>query len=82
MPPNAKLENTLSLSLTTTPQTTIWNIIIKYNQNIKNLESEFLRITPLINNYALVTIRQDLIPAFASLDEVEFLEAPKALYFE
>ena len=53
-------------------------------ENLLNLalESEVIHIEPLINGYAIATVREDFIDAFADLDEVEYVEKPKRLYFE
>ena len=97
MPNNAKLENLLNLALSATPTelqnsqvlstgytpaTTTWELIVKYHGPLERLESEVIHIEPLINGYAIVTIREDFIDAFAELDEVEYIEKPKRLYFE
>jgi hypothetical protein len=59
-----------------------WELIVKFNGELERLESEYIKIERLINGYAIVTIREDLIAPFANLDEVEFVEIPKRLYFE
>ncbi len=97
MPNNAKLENLLNLALSATPTelqnsqvlstgytpaTKTWELIVKYHGPLERLESEVIHIEPLINDYAIVTIREDFIDAFAELDEVEYIEKPKRLYFE
>ena len=97
MPNNAKLENLLNLALAATteekeksqilgtgytPSTRSWELIVKYHGPLERLESEVIHIEPLINGYAIVTIREDFIDAFAELDEVEYIEKPKRLYFE
>ena len=97
MPNNAKLENLLNLALSATPTelqnsqvlstgytpaTKTWELIVKYHGPLERLESEGIHIEPLINGYAIVTIREDFIDAFAELDEVEYIEKPKRLYFE
>lgn len=97
MPNNAKLENLLNLALSATPTelqnsqvlstgytlaTKTWELIVKYHGPLERLESEVIHIEPLINGYAIVTIREDFIDAFAELDEVEYIEKPKRLYFE
>jgi hypothetical protein len=94
---NQKLENLLIVSLASsteekensqlledgyTPATKNWELIIKYNGNIKKLDSSVIKVETLINNYAIVTLPADLIPAFADIDEVEYIEKPKSLYFE
>jgi hypothetical protein len=94
---NQKLENLLSLALQSnteekessplleagyTPSTKTWELIIKYNGDIAKIGSSVIKIETLINNYAIVTLPSDLIPPFADLEEVEYIEKPKLLYFE
>ncbi|MCI8315063.1 MAG: hypothetical protein HFH74_08530 [Lachnospiraceae bacterium] len=94
---NAKLENLLNLALSATetelqksqvlgtgytPATKTWELIVKYHGPLERLESDVIHIEPLINGYAIATVREDFIDAFADLDEVEFVEKPKRLYFE
>ena len=95
--PNAKLENLLNLALSATeaemqkshvlntgysPVSKTWELIVKYHGPLERLESEVIHIEPLINGYAIATVREDFIDAFADLDEVVFVEKPKRLYFE
>jgi len=95
--PNAKLENLLNLALAATeaelqksqilstgytPATRTWELIVKYHGPLERLESEVIHIEPLINGYAIATVREDFVDAFAYLEEVEFVEKPKRLYFE
>lgn len=97
MPNNQKLENLLNLALSATtqemeksqilgtgynPATRIWELIVKYHGNIERLNSDVITIEPLINGYCIATVREDFIDAFADLDEVEYIEKPKRLYFE
>lgn len=95
--PNAKLENLLSLALAATesemqksqvlnigytPDTRTWELIVKYHGPLERLESDVIHIEPLLNGYAIATVREDFIDAFADLDEVEYVEKPKRLYFQ
>jgi hypothetical protein len=94
---NPKLENLLNLALDSSVKERekseildsgynsdlkSWELIVKFNGELERLESEYIKIERLINGYAIVTIREDLIAPFANLDEVEFVEIPKRLYFE
>ena len=54
---------------------------MKYHGQLTRLESSVIHVEPLINSYAIVTIREDFIDAFTQLDEVEYVEKPKRLYF-
>jgi hypothetical protein len=92
-----KLENLLNLALHSTteeikssqlleagytPATKTWELIVKHNGSLERLNSTIIKIEPLINNYAIVTLPSDLINAFADIEEVEYIEKPKPLYFE
>ena len=92
-----KLENLLNLALAATPQemeksaelstgynsiSKTWELIVKYNGHLEKLESPVIHVEPLINGYAIVTIREDFIDAFSELDEVEYIEKPKRLFFQ
>lgn len=93
---NQKIENELNLSLDATMEErdksenlnigfskmdTTWELIVKYHGDIKRMASESIKIEELIAGYAIVELPESLIEAFAALDEVEFIEKPKRLYF-
>lgn len=92
-----KFENILNLALAATseekeksqelavgfsPEARTWELIVKYHGALERLESAVIHIEPLIFGYAIVTIREDFIDAFAKLDEVEYVEKPKSLFFQ
>lgn len=94
--PSQKLENLLNLALQATteekekssglatgynPVARTWELIVKYHGQLTRLESSVIHVESLINSYAIVTIREDFIDAFTQLDEVEYVEKPKRLYF-
>ena len=58
-----------------------WDLIIKYHGDLTGLEREGVAFTPLVNEYAIVTIDQELIPWLASRVQVEYIEKPKRLSF-
>lgn len=91
-----KLENLLNLALDSSleereksmrldvgfdTETEKWELIVKYNGDLKRLDSPVIRIEELIAGYAIVTIPQNLIKSFVELEEVEYVEMPKRLYF-
>ena len=61
-----------------------WELIVKYNGNLTELEAKYrnLTVTELLNEYAVVTIPESEVKQFAAEDQVEFVEKPKRLYFE
>ena len=92
-----KIENILNLALEATPEERArsaeldvgydageraWDLIIKYSGSLDAAREISESVTELLNNYAVVHIREDRIEALASLPEVEFVEKPKSLYFQ
>ena len=92
-----KSENILNLALEATPEERArsaeldvgydageraWDLIIKYSGSLAAAREISESVTELLNNYAVVRIREDRIEALASLPEVEFVEKPKSLYFQ
>ncbi len=92
-----KIENILNLALEATPEERArsaeldvgydageraWDLIIKYSSGLDVVREISESVTELLNNYAVVRIREDRIEALASLPEVEFVEKPKSLYFQ
>ncbi len=94
---NQKLENLLNLSLQATPEernrsrnletgydeaSRRWELIVKYHGDLRQASSEEIVIEELLAGYAIVTIPERLIQAFSRLEEVEYIEVPKRLYFQ
>ncbi len=59
----------------------LWDVIVKYNQEIGELEEEGISVVPLLGGYAVVTIPEKNLDAFSRKKQVEFVEKPKRLYF-
>ncbi|MBE5871381.1 MAG: peptidase S8 [Lachnospiraceae bacterium] len=57
-----------------------WELIVKYSGDVGELENMGIMVEKLLFGYAIVTIRQELIPVLASLDSVEYIEKPKLLF--
>lgn len=58
-----------------------WELIVKYSGDIRTLESERLKIVPLLNNYAIVTVKQSELEKLFDAPQVEYVEKPKRLFF-
>lgn len=95
---NEKIENLLNLALNATEEEreksaeldvgydaadNTWEIIVKYNGNIKRLESlgEGITVEELTNEYAILNVPEPLIDLVANQIEVEYVEKPKNLFF-
>ena len=91
-----KLENLLNLALDSTMEEREksldldvgyeaaeerWELIVKYNGDLSRLNGPVITVEELIAGYAIVTLPQELIASFVELEEVEYVEMPKRLYF-
>jgi len=63
------------------PKTRAWELIVKYHGDIGRLNSELITVEELIAGYAIVTIPENLIDSFTGLEEIEYVEKPKRLFF-
>ncbi len=59
-----------------------WELVVKFSGNIKRIENEQIKVEILLAGYAIVTIPESLIPALASMEEIEYVEMPKQLFEE
>ena len=92
---NQKLENSLNLAIEVTDevrqiskelntgfdeQTKRWELIVKYSGNLSRYSTEEIVIEELIAGYAIVTLPEQMIPIFAQIEEVEYIEKPKRIF--
>lgn len=91
-----KIENLLNLSLSSTQEererspilevgfdqeSRTWEVIVKFHGDIRNLESEVIKVEVLLNGYAIITIPENLIDSLSQLEEIEYIEKPKRLLY-
>lgn len=94
---NQKIENLLNLALSATeeeraksleldvgynPIDREWDLIVKYSGSISCISKLAVKVVELINEYAIVTIKESNIEALAMCEEVEYIEKPKRLFFQ
>lgn len=95
---NAKIENELNLALDVpqadrtkavnldvgfTPDTNMWELIVKFNGSLARIREELgISAVELANQYAIITIPENLIGRLSDYDEIEYIEKPKRLFFE
>ncbi|MBQ8527825.1 MAG: S8 family serine peptidase [Lachnospiraceae bacterium] len=92
---NQKLENQLSLALDVDSQLRAtsqnlntgydavsqrWELIVKHSGNLSRYATEEIQIEELIAGYAIVILPERMIPAFAQIEEIEYIEKPKRIY--
>ena len=95
---NAKIDNELNLALEVpeverskainlnvgyTPDTNLWELIVKYNGDLNQVREELqISAVELAGNYAILTIPQYLIDRLSDYPQIEFIEKPKRLFYE
>lgn len=91
-----KLDNLLNLAMDATPQERqksrnlnvgfdenlrLWDVIVKYSGPEEGLAGENIDVVPLFGGYAVVTLPESELNAYAQRQQIEFVEKPKRLYF-
>lgn len=93
---NSKIENILNLALSSTTEEreksdnlnvgynaaeNTWEVIVKYNGDISKLQSEVIQVEELLLGYAIITLPEAMVDSLAELNEIEYIEKPKRLFF-
>lgn len=92
-----KLENILNLALEASPEERDkslelnvgfdpadreWNLIVKYSGSMDCVRELGAQVVELMGGFAIVTIRESMIPAMTQCAAVEYVEKPKRLFFQ
>jgi len=96
--PSGKIENQLNLALDIpeadrvksgnlnvgyTPETNMWELIVKFTGNLERIREELgISAVELSNEYAILTVPQYLVERLSDYEEIEFIEKPKRLFYE
>ncbi len=60
-----------------------WEVIVKYSGDLAPIEQELsVRITPLLNEYAILRVRENQLEQLVQYPQIEYIEKPKALVLE
>ena len=92
-----KIENLLNLALNATeeergkslqletgydPGERTWELIVKYSGNLDEVRGISERVTELMNEYAVIIIKESRISELSLLPQIEYIEKPKRLFFQ
>lgn len=76
-------EKSLDLDVGYDEQFQEWELIVKYSGDLTLIMEELsATITPMLNEYAILRIRENQIRRLADYPQIEFIEKPKALILE
>ncbi len=94
--PNQKLENLLNLALDVSPEERArsseletgylpeeraWELIVKYSGSLETVRQMGVQVEEMRNEYAILTVPEDLIDQVSALPQIEYVEKPKRLFF-
>lgn len=94
---NQKLENMLNLALDATQEERQksleldvgydaiekeWDLIVKYSGSLEGIRALGIKVVELQNEYAIITIKENLIARLADFPQIEYIEKPKRLFFQ
>ena len=81
--PESDREKAVNLNVGYIPDTSMWELIVKYNGTLERVREELqISAVELSNQYAIITIPQYLISRLSDYDEIEYIEKPKRLFYE
>lgn len=75
-------DKSLQLETGFDPMERTWELIVKYSGSLDEALQLAESVTELMNEYAIVIIKESLIDALAALPQIEYVEKPKRLFFE
>lgn len=58
-----------------------WDLIVKYSGNLEKVCEIAVRVIELMNEYAILRVRESDIEKLAGVVQIEYIEKPKRLYF-
>jgi minor extracellular serine protease Vpr len=81
--PESDREKAVNLNVGYTPDTNMWELIVKYTGTLERVREELqISAVELSNQYAIITIPQYLIGRLSDYNEIEYIEKPKRLFYE
>ena len=80
--PNDVRQKTLDLDVGYSSEENTWELIVKYSGDLEQIrEALNISITELLYGYAIVVIKENLIPQLLQYEQIEYVEKPKRLLF-
>ncbi|NLK29158.1 MAG: S8 family peptidase [Clostridiales bacterium] len=81
--PETTREKSIDLDVGYNPETNMWELIVKYSGSLERVREELgISAIELFNEYAIITIPENLIDVLAEFEEIEFIEMPKRIFYE
>lgn len=71
----------LELNVGFDEQEETWEVIVKYHGSLQKLTEWNIRVEEMIAGYAILTVPESEMNRLAQVDEIEYVEKPKRLFF-
>ena len=78
----AERENSLNLDVGYNLIDKEWTLIVQYTGSLERVRELASSVVELLNGYAIITIKESLIPRLTPIIEVNYIEKPKRLFFQ
>ena len=93
---NQKRENLLNLALSATdeerersenldvgydPEERTWELIVRHSGSLTGLTEAGIQVDELLNGYAVLVVPEHLVDQVSELNQIEYIEKPKRLFF-
>ena len=93
---NQKRENLLNLALSATdeerersenldvgydPEERTWELIVRHSGSLAGLAGAGIQVDELLNGYAVLVVPEHLVDQVSELNQIEYIEKPKRLFF-
>lgn len=88
--PEEERARTLELNIGYEKEDNTWELIVKYHGDLREGLSSFfarpqgnlLQVEELIAGYAILTVPEVFMEALSDVEEIEYIEKPKRLFFQ
>lgn len=79
--PEEERERSLELNVGYDEQERTWEVIVKYHNSLQQLTSQGIVVEEMIAGYAILTVPESKMELLARVEEIEYVEKPKRLFF-
>lgn len=79
--PEEERERSLELNVGFDEQEETWEVIVKYHGSLQKLTEWNIRVEEMIAGYAILTVPESEMNRLAQVEEIEYVEKPKRLFF-
>jgi len=78
----AEREKSEILNVGFDPQEDSWEVIVKYHGDLLFLEEQSIGVEELLAGYAILTVPESKMTLLSEIEQIEYVEKPKRLYFQ